>query len=88
MPDTPAWAARAALYLVVGFMVLFGFPFAAWLGKREISRWESKLQKLESENAELRKEVRGLRRDLLMQMEGDHSDVEQKLDTLIEEVGS
>jgi hypothetical protein len=88
MPETPAWAARAALYVVVGCLILFGLPFVAWLGRREVSRWESELEEVKQENGELRDMVKELRRDLMIRISGDHSDVEQKLDKVLEEVES
>lgn len=88
MPDTPAWAARAALYIVIGFIILCGLPVMAWLGRREVSRWESKLEELEDENKDLRKEMRALRQELRVQMQADHDDVAEKLDAVLDEVQS
>lgn len=88
MPDTPAWAAKAALYIVIGFIILCGLPVMAWLGRREVSRWEGKLEELESENKELRKEMRTLREELRVQMQTDHDNVADKVDEVLEEVQS
>lgn len=84
MPDSPAWAAQAALYVVVGFLVLVVLPVSAWIGKREVARWEAKLQDLEEENEELREEIGELKMQLMERMATDHSDVEDKIDAIMD----
>jgi|APHM01.1.fsa_nt_gi bZIP transcription factor. len=89
MPEMPAWAARLLLYIVVGAAVAFGLPAAAWLGKREVARWESRVDDLEEENEALRGELRGLRQEIKHLREqggGEHDELAQKMDQILESV--
>lgn len=73
----PAWAARFFLYVIIGAGVIAGLPFFAWLGKREVQRWENKVESLENEIDRMQRERRR-----------EHTEVEHKLDQVLEEVQS
>lgn len=85
----PAWAARLFLYIVVGAATLFGIPTAAWLGKREVARWEERVDSLESENEALRSELQAVRQEVKLlrkQGSGEHDELSSKIDRLLDSV--
>jgi len=77
LQNVPAWAARLFLYVIIGSGIVMGLPLAAWLGKREVQRWEQKIETLESEIDRMQRDRRR-----------EHLEVEDKLDQLLEEVKS
>jgi len=89
MPDMPGWAARLLLYIVVGAAVIIGLPTAAWFGKREVARWEARVDDLEAENETLREELRSLRQEVKLlrrQGSGEHDELSSKIDRLLDSV--
>jgi hypothetical protein len=75
MPEMPAWAARLLLYVVVGSALVLGVPLLGWIGRREIARWEGKVQELESEIERMQRDRRE-----------EHEQVEEMLEQVLEEV--
>jgi hypothetical protein len=77
LQDVPAWASRLLLYVVIGIATLFAIPVMAWMGKREIQRWEEKVSELESEIDRMQRNRRQ-----------EHQEVGKKLDRLLERIES
>jgi Tfp pilus assembly protein PilO len=77
LQDVPGWAARMLVYVLVGVATLFALPGFAWFGKREIQRWEEKVDELETEIDRMKKERRQ-----------EHKEVANKLNRVLQEVES
>ena len=75
LQEIPGWAARLLLFAVIGVSVVAGLPIVAWIGKREVQRWEEKIQSLQEEVDQMQENRRE-----------EHRQVEKKLDTLLDEV--
>ena len=82
LQEIPGWAARLLLFILIGISVVAGLPVAAWIGKREVQRWESKVKGLKGEVQALEEEIDRMQEERRQ----EHRTVEQKLDTLLDEV--